>query len=167
MEKNDKTLITTVSYEWSEEYFIQFATILSSSMTEKSLRWLPIAWNIIIALFMFLIGIPFYIGLGSFLLIIGIYYGWSEYKGKSVSAVYQSYKLAHELLLQFEFFDTYFVVSDKYGTNTYPYNILYSIKSSKYGYVLCVSKVSGFFIPKSACDKQLIILLEQMPPKKG
>lgn len=116
---------------------------------------------------MFLIGTPFYIGLGVFFLIIGIYYGWSEYKGRSVSAVYQSYKLAHGLPLQFEFFDTYFVVSDKYGTNTYPYNILYSIKSSKYGYVLCVSKVSGYFIPKSVCDKQLITLLGQMNLQKG
>lgn len=66
------------------------------------------------------------------------------------------------LNVQYDFYDSYVVTTDKYGYANVPYEVFYDVKSSKYGYVLCVSKVSGFFIPKGAVSEQLVKLIEQI-----
>lgn len=131
-------------------------------MAEKSARWLPIAWNLIVALFMFLIGTTFFVIFGFFLCGIALYYGWNEYKGFLTSAIFKSCKMYQGLNVKYDFYDSYVVIADKYGSIKLPYELFYAIKSSKYGYVLCVSKVSGFFIPKCAASEQLVKLIEQI-----
>lgn len=162
MGASNKQPIATVFYEWTEEYFSQFSSILRGSMAEKSARWLPVAWNLIVAFLMFLIGTTFFITFGIFLCGITFYYGWNEYKGSSTSAIFKSYKMYQGLNVQYDFYDSYVVIADKYGSNKLPYKLFYAIKSSKYGYVLCVSKVSGFFIPKSVASEQLVKLIEEI-----
>ena len=162
MDASNKQPIATVSYEWTEEYFSQFSSILRGSMAEKSARWLPIAWNLILAILMFLIGTTFFVIFGIFLCGISLYYGWNEYKGFSTSAIFKSYKMYQGLNAKFDFYDSYVVIADKYGSNKLPYELFYAVKSSKYGYVLCVSKVSGYFIPKSKCNEQLTRLISQI-----
>lgn len=162
MDASNKQPIATVSYEWTEEYFSQFSSILRGSMAEKSARWLPIAWNLILAILMFLIGTTFFVIFGIFLCGISLYYGWNEYKGFSTSTIFKSYKMYQGLNVQYDFYDSYVVTTDKYGYTNVPYEVIYDVKSSKYGYVLCVSKVSGFFIPKCGVSEQLVKLIEQI-----
>ena len=162
MEASNKEPLATVSYEWTEEYFSQFSSILRGAMAEKSARWFPIAWNLIIVLFMFLIGTTFFVIFGIFLCGITLYDVWNEYKGFSTSAIFDSYKIYQGLNVKFDFYDSYVVKADKYGSNKLPYELFYAIKSSKYGYVLCDSKVSGFFIPKRGASEQLVKLIEQI-----
>ena len=161
MEASNKEPLATVSYEWTEEYFSQFASTLRGSMSDKSMKWLPIAWNLIIALFMFLIGTTFFVIFGIFLCGVA-FYGWNEYRANSNSAIFKSYKMYQSLTMQFDFYDSYVTITDKYGYNTLPYEVFYTLKSSKYGYVLCVSKVSGYFIPKSKCNEHLTRLISQI-----
>lgn len=111
---------------------------------------------------MFLIGTTFFVIFGIFLCGISLYYGWNEYKGFSTSSIFKSYKMYQGLNVQYAFYDSYVVIADKYGSNKLPYELFYTIKSSKYGYVLCVSKVSGFFIPKCGVSEQLVKLIEQI-----
>lgn len=111
---------------------------------------------------MFLIGTTFFVIFGIFLCGISLYYGWNEYKGFSTSAIFKSYKMYQGLNVKFDFYDSYVVIADKYGSNKLPYELFYAVKSSKYGYVLCVSKVSGYFIPKSKCNEQLTRLISQI-----
>lgn len=162
MEASNKEPLATVSYECTEEYFSQFSSTLRGSMVEKSVRWLPIAWNLVIALFMFLIGTTFFVIFGLFLCGVALYYGWNEYNGYSTSAIFKSCKMYQNLTVQFDFYDSYVTITDKYGYNTLPYEVFYTLKSSKYGYVLCVSKVSGYFIPKSKCNEKLNLLICQI-----
>lgn len=161
MEASNKELLATVSYEWTEEYFSQFSSTLRGSIVEKSVRWLPIAWNLIVALFMFMIGSTFFVIFGIFLCGVA-FYGWNEHKGYSTTAIFKSYKMYQGLNVKFDFYDSYVVIADKYGSNKLPYELFYAIKSSKYGYVLCVSKVSGLFIPKGGASEQLVKLIEQI-----
>ena len=167
MDSTTKAPFATLSYEWSEEYFSQVADTLNNSLIRRTSEWFFIVWYMLMALILFIIGGVYNVFIGLVLCLCAIYIIWNRYKGYSVSAIYKSYKMYEDLTVFYEFYEKHFVVTDKFGSNTYPYSILYSIKSSKYGYALCLSKVSGFFIPKSACDKQLITLLGQMNPQKG
>lgn len=156
MDSNANTPIATLSYEWTEEYYAQFTDTLNKSLLGRTSIWFFIVWYVLIALILFLIGGAFNICIGVFLCFCAIYMVWNKYKGNSVSAIYKSYKIYQGLVTSYEFYDTHFVVSDKFGTNSYPYDLLYTIKSSKYGYVLCLSKVGGYFIPKGQCSQTLI-----------
>ena len=137
MDTSHEEPLATVSYEWTEEYFSQFTSIMRGSMA----RWFPV---------------------GIFMCGITLYSGWNEYKGFSTSAIFKSYKMYQGLNVQFDFYDSYVVIADKYGSNKLPYELFYAIKSSKYGYVLCVSKVGGFFVPKSKCSEKLTLLIGQI-----
>lgn len=158
MDTSHEEPLATVSYEWTEEYFSQFTSIMRGSMA----RWIPVVWNLIVTLFMFLIGTILFVIFGIFMCGITLYSGWNEYKGFSTSAIFKSYKMYQGLNVQFDFYDSYVVIADKYGTNKLPYELFYTIKSSKYGYVLCVSKVGGFFVPKSKCSEKLALLIGQI-----
>lgn len=153
--------IASISYEWTEEYYKQCAETLNKSIIVKSISWFFIAWFVLLAFLLFLTGGTINVCLGVFLCIVLIYDVWYR-KEYSIPAIFKSYKIYHGLTVSFEFYDNYFVISDKFGTNTLPYDILYSVKSSKFGYVLCTSKLSGHFIPKSECSDTLIRFINNL-----
>lgn len=153
--------IASISYEWTEEYYKQCAETLNKSIIVKSISWFFIAWFILLAFLLFLAGGTINVCLGVFLCIVLIYNVWYR-KEYSISAIFKSYKIYHGLTVSFEFYDNYFVISDKFGTNTLPYDILYSVKSSKFGYVLCTSKLGGYFIPKGECSDTLIHFINNL-----
>lgn len=162
MNQNSNQPIASISFEWTEEYYKQFADTLNKSLIGKSISWFVCAWFVLLAFLLFLAGGIINICFGIFLCILLIYNVWYRYKGYSISAIYKSFKIYHGLTVSFDFYDNYFVVSDKFGTNTLPYDILYTVKSSKFGYVLCTSKVSGHFIPKSECSDTLIRFINNL-----
>lgn len=165
MDNNQKEVISSASYEWTEEYFSQYAATIRGT-SEKIMTCVTIAWLVIVAILLFLIGTTLNILLGAFLLIATIYYWWYGYSGHSISAIYKSCKIFHGVTLRFDFHDLYIAVSDKFGSTIIPYNLLYDIKQSKYGFVLCVSKVSGYFIPKGACSDELVSFIENLKNSK-
>ncbi len=162
MDQNANQFIASISYEMTEEKYKQFAETLNQSLIGKSIFWVFIAWYLFMALLLMSTGATFNICTGALLGIIVIYSVWSKYRGNSYSAIYKSYKIYHGLIVSSDFYDNYFVVSDKFGSSTLPYDILYTVKASKYGYVLCTSKLSGHFIPKSECSDTLISLLNNL-----
>ena len=162
MNQNTNQPFASISYEWTAEYYNQCAETLNQSLIGKSIVWFFIAWFVLMALLLMFMGGTLNICVGTLLGIIAIYMVWSKCSGYSYSAIYKSYKIYHGLTVTFDFYDNYFVVSDKFGTNTLPYDILYTIKSSKFGYVLCTSKVSGHFIPKSECSDSLIHFINNL-----
>lgn len=154
--------IASISYEWTEEYYKQFADTLNKSLIGKSIFWFFIVWFVLMALLLMFMGGTFNICVGTLLGIIAIYMVWNKYNGYSYSSIYKSCKIYQGLIVSFDFYDNYFVVSDKFGTNTLPYDILYSVKSSKFGYVLCTSKLGGYFIPKGECSDTLIHFINNL-----
>lgn len=154
--------IASISYEWTEEYYNRLIHTQYNPVNTLLARWFIIAFYGLSALFWFFIGDEFSIIFGLFLSICAIFLTMIRYYGYSVYAIYKSLKIYHGLTVSFEFYDKYFVVSDKFGTNTLPYDILYSVQSSKFGYVLCTSKISGYFIPKEECSDTLIQFINNL-----
>lgn len=166
MDSTTNTPFATLSYEWSEEYYRQFTDTLNNSLIGRISIWFFIGWYVLIALILFTSGGISNVCIGLFLCLYVIYMIWNRYKGYSVSAIYKSCKMCKDLTVSNEFYDNHFVVTDKFGTNTIPYDILYTIKSSKFGYVLCISKLGGYFIPKEVCSKELILFIENLKERK-
>ncbi len=152
----------TLSYEWSKEYYSQSIYTMNNPLFRPVSIWFLIVVYILGALILFIIGDGFDVCFGLYLCLYAIYMIWNKYKGDSVSAIYKSCKMYKDLVVFYEFYDKHFVVKDKYGTNTIPYDMLYTIKSSTFGYVLCTSNLCGLFIPKEFCSNELILFIENL-----
>lgn len=153
--------LATVSYEWTEEIYERSA-ITMNYMYERKFRLLNFVFTSGVALWLFLIGLIlgdiFNIVVGIVIFLIAL---WAR-KASSISTVYKSSKIFHGLTEQFNFYDSCVVHTTEYGQDIVPYDKLYTIKSSKYGYMLCISKVSGYFIPQQKCTDNLIQLFEHI-----
>ena len=160
MDNNQKGIILSASCESTEEYFYQYVRTLRGTADKVSIRVISV-WFIFVGILSFKSGTTSDIIIGAFLLIGAIYF-WYIYSSHYISVLYNSYRMSHGVTLRFEFNDSYVRVSDKFGNNTIPYNLLYAIKQSKYGFVLCVSKASGYFIPKGVCSNDLISFIENL-----
>ena len=158
---NASPSIASVSYNMSLDYYRQFCAIMQSSMIIT--RWLPIVWVAIWALVLMLCGEFIF---GSFLVISDGYLIWNEIKGFSPTAIYNSCKIMHGLYLSMDFYENIFIYTDKFGSQRVPYEMLYSIKSSKYGYALLTSKGNGYFVPKGVCSNELISFIENLKNDK-
>ena len=153
MDASYKEPLATVSYVWTKKYYNQYSSIMGVKMT----TWI-VAFNLIMGLLLILAGTIDSVIIGIFVSGISIYYGGNF----AASAIFKSYKMLHELKVQLDFYESYVVISDKYSLTKLPYEVFNSVKSSKYGYVLYNSKISGLFIPKDVCSEQLVKLMEQI-----
>ncbi|MDE6299962.1 MAG: hypothetical protein K2M10_10015, partial [Muribaculaceae bacterium] len=78
--------IVSITYEWSEEFYSQFASILHRSIGEKIVGWFPIVITFIIG------GQSFASGdfiIGSLFCLFGILIWWNWKKGYSSTEVYK------------------------------------------------------------------------------
>lgn len=156
MNINTTTPIASVSFKWSSDYYRQFCvTVRASAM----FSWFSIVWLAIFAVLLILDG-GFKTYLGILLIIFDLFLIWNVFSGISPTAVYKSYKLLQGLSTFVEFFDDKLVITNDYSFIKLPYDMLYAIKSSKYGYAFMASKASGYFVPRELCSDELISFIE-------
>lgn len=161
MDKLHNDLIATANFEWCEEYFSQFVSIAGNK------KLIPMASFRSYLVLCFGIGMIYVLEtvsvcLGIFFCLLSIRMFCRIYKSWSAPAVYKSCKRLHGLAVKYEFYDQALVITDKYGVQTQPYELLWNVKSSKHGYVLLDSKTSGYFIPRKECSESITNLIENI-----
>jgi len=161
MPQNENEPKAIVKYEWSADLYRLFNHTAFNSVIDTGFSWFFIALLSIGAIMLIPTGDWGSIFLGLIFAYYAIIYTWYQQR-YSIKAVYKSYKAMHGLSIQILFHDNYLIYSNQYSIEKIPYDMLYQIKSSKYGYALLLSKCNGIFVPKGECPKELIQLIENI-----
>ena len=164
MEENNQIIIGEISYEWSLDYYCQFIAMIRKSKLIWVATWIPTLWITVIGILLIIGGSIFF---GVCFCVCGAYFIWNELKGNSPKAVFKTYKKMHGLKENITFTSDKLIQNNIFGSEILPFNLLYDIRSSKYGYALLDSKCSGYFIPKGACTQEVISFIENLISEKN
>ena len=82
------------------------------------------------------------------------------------SRIFKTNKVLQNTIVTYEFFDTYFTVTDEYGNSRLDYKKLHKIIETKTNFYLMISKNQGFLLSKESFPQGLDDFLRSIAPQK-
>ena len=118
--------------------------------------------------------------LSAFLIIASLYLGWIHTLVFAIvfpvlvvslqlfqrSRIFKTNKVFQNTIVTYEFFDTYFTVSDEYGNSRLDYKKLHKVIETKTNVYLMISKNQGFLLSKESFPQGLDAFLRSIAPQK-
>lgn len=164
----------TVKSIFDENNYIRFNNELRTSLQKKTIIWLNILYVVIIlAIFwdeskaLFKDGsLPIDTIIFFLILVYFDYrYVFKIESTKIGKKIYATYKLMHDLINTYEFYENEFIITNMYGSAKVPYTMLYDIKETKYQFILLIAQIDGYFIDKTECNESLSEYIRQLKGK--
>ena len=82
-------------------------------------------------------------------------------RNRQIKKVWNSNKVAQNINVKFEFYDTYFAEINENGETRLEYNKLYKIIETKTNFYLMIAKNQGFILNKSNLPEGLSVFFEK------
>lgn len=83
-------------------------------------------------------------------------------QNRQIKKVWKSNKVAQDMLVNFEFYDTYFVEKDKNGNTKLDYSNLHKVIETKTNFYLLIAKNQGFILVKENMPEGLADFLKSI-----
>ena len=83
-------------------------------------------------------------------------------QNRQIKKVWTSNKVAQDMLVNFEFYDTYFVETDKSGNTKLDYSNLHKVIETKTNFYLLIAKNQGFILVKENMPEGLADFLKSI-----
>lgn len=83
-------------------------------------------------------------------------------QNRQIKKVWTSNKVAQDMLVNFEFYDTYFVETDKSGNTKLDYSNLHKVIETKTNFYLLIAKNQGFILVKKNMPEGLADFLKSI-----
>lgn len=83
-------------------------------------------------------------------------------QNRQIKRVWKSNKVAQDMLVNFEFYDTYFVEKDKSGNTKLDYSNLHKVIETKTNFYLLIAKNQGFILVKENMPEGLADFLKSI-----
>lgn len=129
---------TTTNYTYDEYKRFSWNLLLKRSR---------IVWFIVLELWILLLGC---LMRNSLLVVFAVIYPIMILllQNRQIKKVWKSNKVAQDMLVNFEFYDTYFVETDKSGNTKLDYSNLHKVVETKTNFYLMIAKNQGFILVK-------------------
>lgn len=129
---------TTTNYNYEEYKRFSWNLMLKRSR---------IVWFIVLELWILLLGC---LMKNSLLIVFAVIYPIMIFllQNRQIKKVWKSNKVAQDMLVNFEFYDTYFVETDKSGNTKLDYSNLHKVVETKTNFYLMIAKNQGFILVK-------------------